>query len=315
MTGGQRIRRSANSSASTGQKALRARTEDVGPSGRGTAVEQAFGPLSRNGVPAVDGAQKRPADGRVGVGVSAAHDRVHHRLLQIRRMGELPESVAERRQDPALLVDVVGGRRHGGGADGVQQAALHPHLLGPTGDAAIEVLRLTFSTDGLGNRQGEEGVGLPTDRVRMGERRVLARPLGYLRQLIAGSKDAQRADPHQGAVGLAVRVGPAPETAGDRSAAIEGIRSQPEDVSLAGLLGIEPSPLRQHSGQRQRHLGVVGGLSGDGVPGPSIRQLPDAFGIFPSDLFRCLELHQAAQRVAGELSQQAPLGPGENAGV
>ena len=52
--------------------------------------------------------------------------------------------------------DVVGRRRHGGAADGVQQAALHPHLLGPTGDAAIEVLRLTFSTDGFGNRQGEE---------------------------------------------------------------------------------------------------------------------------------------------------------------
>ena len=70
-------------------------------SGRRATTEQAFGPLGGNRVPTVYSAKKSPTDSRVGVGVSAAHDRVHHGFLQVLRMGKLPEDVAERRQNPA----------------------------------------------------------------------------------------------------------------------------------------------------------------------------------------------------------------------
>ena len=130
-----------------------------------------------------------------------------------------------------------------------------------------------------------------------------------------GSEDTQRADPHQGAVGLAVRIGPASETAVDGAAAVEGSGLQPEDVSLTGSLGIVASLLRQHPGQQQRHFGIVGGLSGAGVPGPAVGQLPDAAGVLHADFLRSPEFHQAAEGVSGELAQQASPGPGEGAGV
>ena len=101
--------------------------------GRRTAVTQAFSPLRGNRVPTVYGANERPADGRIGVGVSAAHDGVDHGFLQIFRMEELPEGVVKRRQNPTLLIDVVGGRGGSGTSDGTKgryyaHSCLRPRL-------------------------------------------------------------------------------------------------------------------------------------------------------------------------------------------
>ena len=106
-------------------EALWARTADMLLCGRRAATEQAFGPLGGNRVPTVYSAKKSPTDSRVGVGVSAAHNRVHHGFLQVLRMGKLPEDVAERRQNPALLVDVVGRGCDSGALDGTKQATIH----------------------------------------------------------------------------------------------------------------------------------------------------------------------------------------------
>ena len=148
-------------------------------SGRRAATEQAFGPLGGNRVPTVYSAKKSPTDSRVGVGVSAAHNRVHHGFLQVLRMGKLPEDVAERRQNPALLVDVVGRGCDSSALDGTKQATIHFHVFGPACDAAIEFPGIALCTNGLGNRHCEQRVGLPTNRMRMSDRRVLARPLGH----------------------------------------------------------------------------------------------------------------------------------------
>ena len=164
-------------------------------SGRRAATEQAFGPLGGNRVPTVYSAKKSPTDSRVGVGVSAAHNRVHHGFLQVLRMGKLPEDVAERRQNPALLVDVVGRGCDSGALDGTKQATIHFHVFGPACDAAIEFPGIALCTNGLGNRHCEQRVGLPTNRMRMSDRRVLARPLGHPGQIMVGSKDTQWANP------------------------------------------------------------------------------------------------------------------------
>ena len=74
------------------------------PSGHRAAVQQAFGPLGGNRVPAVHSAKKRPTDGRVGVGVSATHGGVHYGFLQIWGMEKLPQGIPESDQDPALLL-------------------------------------------------------------------------------------------------------------------------------------------------------------------------------------------------------------------
>mgnify|MGYP005839663603 CR=1 FL=1 len=73
----------------------------------GAAFEQGFYPLAGDGVPAVHSAQQRAADGGICVGVSPALDGVHHGILQIRSMQELPQGVAECRQNPPLLVDII----------------------------------------------------------------------------------------------------------------------------------------------------------------------------------------------------------------
>ena len=89
-------------------------------SGRRAAVQHAFGPLVGNRVPAPHSAKKRATDGGVGVGVSAAHNGVHNGFLQIRGMQKLPQGIAKSRQDPPLLVDIVGGRSFGCTSDRLQ---------------------------------------------------------------------------------------------------------------------------------------------------------------------------------------------------
>ena len=108
------------------------------------------GPLGGNRVPALHAARKRPTDGRVGVGVSAAHDRVHHGFLQVSRTEGLPKGVSERRQNLALLVDVVGCRRDGGALG--HRASYHRiSYLRPACDLPIEVPGIALCTNGLGN--------------------------------------------------------------------------------------------------------------------------------------------------------------------
>ena len=109
-------------------------------------------------------------------------------------MGKLPEDVAERRQNPALLVDVVGRGCDSGALDGTKQATIHFHIFGPACDAAIEFPGIALCTNGLGNRHCEQRAGLPTNRMRMSDRRVLARPLGHPGQIMVGSKDTQWAN-------------------------------------------------------------------------------------------------------------------------
>ena len=213
-------------------------------------------------------------------------------------------------RNPALLVDVVGRGCDSGALNGTKQATIHFHVFGPACDAAIEFPGIALCTNGLGNRHCEQRVGLPTNRMRMSDRRVLARPLGHPGQIMVGSKDTQWANPHHRAVGLAIRIGPSPQTARDRHAAIKGPRVQPEDVSLPGFLGIVPPVLCQHAGQQQRHLGIIRRLSGNRVPGPSGGELPDTIGIFPSNLLWWLEFHQAYPVRPRRAGQGGILGPG-----
>ena len=48
---------------------------------------------------------------------------------------------------------------------------------------------------------------------------------------------------------------------------------------------------------------------------PAIHQLPQAAGILRLDLGRGTELHEPAQRVAGQLAKQAALGTGKSPGI
>ncbi len=262
--------------------------------GRRTAVAQAFSPLRGNRVPTVYGANERPADGRIGVGVSAAHDGVDHGFLQILRMEELPEGVVKRRQNPTLLTDVVGGRGGSGTSDGTKDAIMHIHVFGPGCDPLIEVPRIAGSTNGLGNRHSIQRVGLPADRMRMSERRILSSPVSHLCQVMVGAEDTHWTDPHHRVVGLAVRIGASTQTAGNCHSAIEGTRVEPEDISLPSLLGVVSALVCQQTGQQQRHLGIIRWLSGDCVPGPSVNEIPNTIGMFLQNMLWCLELHQAA---------------------
>jgi len=49
-------------------------------------------------------------------------------------------------------------------------------------------------------------------------------------------------------------------------------------------------------------------LAGDRVPGAPVGKLPDAVGIFPSDLFGRLKCDQISQCISGKLSEQAAPG-------
>ena len=163
----------------------------------------------------------------------------------------------------------------------------------------------------MGNSHREQCIGLLTDRMGMGDRRVLPCPLGNQLSVMVGSEDAQRADPHHRAVGLAVRIGTTPQTTGDGHTAIEGTGVQPKDVRFSGFIGIIPSLIRQHAGQQQRHLGIVGRLAGNRVPSASVGKFPDAARVFPPDVIRSPKLDQAAKGISCKLAKQRALGAGE----
>lgn len=139
--------------------------------------------------------------------------------------------------------------------------------------------------DGMGNRHREYCVGFLTDRMGMGDRGILSCPLGHVLQIMFGSEDAERADPHHRPVGLAFLIEPSPQTARNGHAAIEGPRVQPEDVGLPGFRRVVSSLVHQHSGQQQRHFRIVSRLSRNRVPGSPVGKFPDAVGKFRLDLF------------------------------
>jgi len=64
--------------------------------------------------------------------------------------------------------------------------------------------------------------------------------------------------------------------------------------------------LRQHAGQQQRHLGIVGRLAGDRVPSASVGKFPDTVRVFPPDVIRNPKLDQAAKGVSCELASREP---------
>ena len=296
-------------------EALRTWTAYMRLSGHRAAVQQAVGPLGRNREPTVYSAKKRPTDGCVGVGVSTSPDGVHHGFLQGGSMEELPQGIPECDQDPALLANVIrwwcvrrtGYRLH--------EWVVHTHLVGPDYDLFIHVMGPSPISDGSSNRYREQRIGLSADRMGMGQSGILACPFGDLFESKIRSENSQRTDPHHGPVGLAVRIGAATEPTGDGHATVERAGIQPIDIRLAGLLSVVSSVVRQHPGQQQRHLGIICRLSGNGVPGSAIRQFPDTIRVFPSYLLRCLELHQAAQSVPGQLTEKAALGSGEHLGI
>ena len=51
--------------------------------------------------------QEGAADCRVGVGVSAAHDRVDDTFLKVHGVEQLPECIAKRNQHPALVTNEI----------------------------------------------------------------------------------------------------------------------------------------------------------------------------------------------------------------
>jgi len=58
----------------------------------------------------------------------------------------------------------------------------------------------------MGNGHREQGVGLLTDWMGMGDRGILACSLGHMLQSMVGSEEAQRTDLHHRAVSLVVRI-------------------------------------------------------------------------------------------------------------
>jgi hypothetical protein len=52
-----------------------------------------------------------------------------------------------------------------------------------------------------------------------------------------------------------------------------------------------------------RKLGIVGWLTGDGIPCPTVGKFSNSIRVFATNLCRSLELHEAAQRIASKLSK------------
>jgi hypothetical protein len=80
---------------------------DAGKAGHGPAGEHAVHPLGRDRIAAIYGAEERPVDGCVGVGVAALHDGVYDTELGGLGVKELVKGVAEGDQDPALVVGEI----------------------------------------------------------------------------------------------------------------------------------------------------------------------------------------------------------------
>ena len=90
-------------------------------------------------------------------------------------------------------------------------------------------------------------------------------------------------------------------------AAVERTGFEPIHVSLPGCLAVIASLVNLSASKHKDHLGIVGRLARDRVPGSAFSELAQAGRLGPANLFRALEFNQAAQPVAGELAEQAAL--------
>ena len=66
-------------------------------------------------------------------------------------------------------------------------------------------------------------------------------------------------------------------------------------------------PGHQHSGQHQGHFGVICRLPGNRIPGATVGELTNTIRVFPPDVCRFLELHQATKGIPGKLAQKVAL--------
>ena len=107
-------------------------------SSQGATVPKARRPSVGNGIPAVHGPEQGSADGRVGVGVPTSHDGVDHGFLQVRSMEQLPESVVEGYEHPALLTEVIRRRSTGGPDNDVKNRSIDVPLPGPLRDPLVD---------------------------------------------------------------------------------------------------------------------------------------------------------------------------------
>ena len=143
----------------------------------------------------------------VGVGVAAAADGVDQRLFQRRGVHQLPQGVVESQQHPAHVMAVVGGRRAGRGLHQVAHGAIHRPGFGPGHDLLVQrsgsgPVAMAWATAAAYRAFASPQTGLGWVRAASSR----AQPATW-RGSRTGAEDAQRADPHQRAVGLALLAG------------------------------------------------------------------------------------------------------------
>lgn len=115
------------------------------------------------------------------------------RIVPVQPGIRLFRSFAECLQDPTLLVNIIGGRCIDGSPDCIQEIPIHLRSFRPHHDLPIRVSGVTPLADSMGNGHREQGVSLLTDRVGMGDRRLLSCPLGNRLPVMFVSENTQRA--------------------------------------------------------------------------------------------------------------------------
>ncbi len=169
--------------------------------------------------------------------------------------------------------------------------------------------------NGMGDRDDVRRYGVARNRVRMGQAAVFA---GGRRGGIGVEPmrvEAEGAGPHQRPVGLALPHPVADERGAGRLADVEGVGGVPLAIGVQRRHGFVPAPSHDGAGEGQRHLRVVRGLARERSPVPPVGERPETARVVRRDVGGSLELDEAPQAVAGDLPQQASLGPGEQRGV
>lgn len=92
---------------------------------------------------------------------------------------------------------------------------------------------------------------------------------------------------------------------------VEGVGIEPALVGASRTLRRVGAVLCERARKRERHLRVVGRLSGDGVPATALGEFTHTIRIGGADGCRRLELDQAAESVAGKLTEQTALSAGD----